>query len=202
MAPWMHIRASNGSCSPPAFLATFPAVPHQNPAVCSQPWLPQCRGCTGLLLQATVLNGHCEPHAEEPRHLVAWLQPTSPSHGTLGAGGTPGCSCPSPAGLPCHPSLPKPPCATTQTISFGAPDQTGFQCGTPETTDDGGENTLGGFQTEVPGNESGPTTRGEGYERHAPQLPVLLWCQLGVFFLCTLPPLSQTVPPASPHRSV
>lgn len=60
----------------------------------------------------------------------------------------------------------KPPSALTQTTSFGAPDQTGFQCGTLETMDNGGEKTQGVFPVEVPGNESGPTTRGEEDKRH------------------------------------
>lgn len=108
-----------------------------------------------------VLMGHCDPSAEETRCLEQRLQPPSPSHGTLGAAGTPGQAVPA-----CwHPSVLKPPPALTQTASFGAPDQTGFQCGTLGTMDNGGEKTRGAFPTEVPGNESGPTTCGEGDER-------------------------------------
>lgn len=47
---------------------------------------------------------------------------------------------------------------------------------------------TGWVSNKVPGNESGLTTRGEGYERHGPQLPALLWCQLG-FFSYVLYPL-------------
>lgn len=162
MAPWTYIHVAYSPCPPPAFLTTTPTVPHWNTALCSQFQLPQCRGCSGLLLLlAVVLVGHCDPCAEETRCLEQRLQPPSPSHGTLGAAGTPGQAVPA-----CwHPCVLKPPPALTQTTSFRAPDQTGFQCGTPGTTDNGGEQTRGVFPTEVPGNESGPTTRGEGGER-------------------------------------
>lgn len=71
-APSTHIHVPYRPCSPPAFLITFLAVPHRNLALRSQPWVPQCRGCTGLLLPALVLMGHCKPHAE-------WLGGVAPA---------------------------------------------------------------------------------------------------------------------------
>lgn len=67
---------------------------------------------------------------------------------------------PSLPGILQQPSVLKPAGAVTQTTSFEHP--TGFQLGTLEIRcEHGGENTLGGFQTKVPGDESGLLMRGE-----------------------------------------
>lgn len=129
-APWIYIHVPYSPCSPPDFFTTIPTVPHWNTApVAASP-------LQGILWPSPPLPD-CGPCESETRCLEQWLQPPSPSHGTLGAARTPGQAVPA-----CwHPSALKPPSALTQIASFRAPDWTGFQCGTLETTDNGGEKT-------------------------------------------------------------
>lgn len=72
MAPWTYIHVpALHPCPTPALLTTIPTVPHWNTALCSQFQLPQCRGCSGLLLLLVVVlvrqrpgawSSGCSPH--------------------------------------------------------------------------------------------------------------------------------------------